>query len=156
MTGIDTRHMEITSMSTDHTASRPRLTRQRQLILDRLDQVDTFLSAQQLHAALRTDGEAIGLATVYRGLQWLEDAGIVDAIRTADGEAAYRRCSIVHHHHLICRRCGRAVEVRGETLEEWSRNVSAEHGFTQPEHFVEIYGLCPECSAVAEELPATS
>ena len=75
-------------MNTDHTAQ-PRLTRQRQLILDRLEQVDEFLTAQQLHAALRGEGEAIGLATVYRGLQWLEEAGIIDTIRTADGEAVF-------------------------------------------------------------------
>ena len=139
-------HTEITSMNTDHTAQ-PRLTRQRQLILDRLEQVDEFLTAQQLHAALRGEGEAIGLATVYRGLQWLEEAGIIDTIRTADGEAASRRCSVAHHHHLICHRCGKAVEVSGEALEEWSRQVAAEHGFTGPEHFVEIYGLCPACSS---------
>jgi len=147
----DTRHTEIILMSTDQTSSRPRLTRQRQLILDRLDQVDTFLSAQQLHAALRAEGETIGLATVYRGLQWLEEAGVVDSVRTTDGEATYRRCSMAHHHHLICRRCGRAVEVHGEVLEEWSRAIAAEHGFTQPEHFVEIFGLCPECTTRAAQ-----
>lgn len=59
-------------------------------------------------AALRGEGEAIGLATVYRGLQWLEEAGIIHTIRTAYGEAAYRRCSVAHHHHLICHRCGKA------------------------------------------------
>lgn len=130
----------------------PKLTKQRQLILDHLDRVDEFLTAQQLHVTLRNEGETIGLATVYRGLQWLEEAGIVDAIRTEDGEVAYRQCSVAHHHHLICRRCGKAIEVSGEALEEWSRAVATQYGYTEPEHFVEVYGLCPECSGK----PATS
>lgn len=132
-------------MSTETTAPRPRLTRQRQLVLDRLDNADEFLTAQQVHAALRTEGESIGLATVYRGLQWLAEAGLVDTIRTTEGEAAYRRCTPVHHHHLICRRCGRAIEVSGGQLESWSRQVAAEHGFRDVEHFVEVYGICSAC-----------
>lgn len=143
-----------TSMSTE---SRPRLTRQRQLVANHLDEAREFLTAQQVHAALRTEGEAIGLATVYRGLQWLAEAGLVDSIRTADGEAAYRRCSPAHHHHLICRYCGRTVEVSGDVLERWSQQVASEHGFHEPEHFVEVYGICASCWADSQgQHPATS
>lgn len=132
-------------MNTESVPPRPRLTRQRQLVFDHLVDSDEFRTAQQVHAELRTDGETIGLATVYRGLQWLVEAGLVDTIRNPDGEATYRRCSPAHHHHLICRRCGRAVEVAGDTLEEWSQQVAAEHGFREPEHFVEVYGICSAC-----------
>lgn len=132
-------------MSTETRQPRPKLTRQRQLVWDHLDNAVEFRTAQQVHAELAADGESIGLATVYRGLQWLVEAGLVDMIRTADGEAAYRRCSPVHHHHLICRRCGRAVEISGEVLEHWSQQVAAEHGFHTPEHFVEVYGICGDC-----------
>lgn len=132
-------------MNTDP-APRPRLTRQRQLVADHLDDSDEFLTAQQVHAALRADGESIGLATVYRNLTWLVEANLVDSIRNPEGEMAYRRCSPAHHHHLICRRCGRAVEISGDVLEQWSQQVAAEHGFSEPEHFVEVYGICSECS----------
>lgn len=132
-------------MNTDALPPRPRLTRQRQLVLDHLDNAAEFRTAQQVHAELAADGESIGLATVYRGLQWLTDAGLVDTIRTAEGETAYRRCSPVHHHHLICRRCRRAVEVGGDILEHWSQQVAADHGFHEPEHFVEVYGVCADC-----------
>lgn len=130
-------------MNTD--SPRPRLTKQRQLVMDHLEGADEFYTAQQVHAALRGDGEAIGLATVYRGLQWLADAGLLDTLRTPDGEVAYRRCSPAHHHHLICRRCGRTEEVSGDALEQWSQEVAAAHGFRDPEHFVEVYGLCSDC-----------
>ena len=75
---------------------------------------DDFTSAQDLHARLRTEGHKVGLATVYRALQTLADQGQVDVLRTDDGEAVYRRCSTgAHHHHLVCRSCGRTVEVEG-------------------------------------------
>ena len=144
MTVTGMHRMETTSMSTE-SGHRPRLTKQRQLIYDHLDNADEFWSAQQVHADLRNAGETIGLATVYRGLQWLGEAGLVDTIRSNEGEVVYRRCSPVHHHHLICKRCGRAVEVAGDALENWSQQVAAEHGYRDPEHFVEVYGICSNC-----------
>ena len=83
---------------------------------------------------------AVGLATVYRALQALADAGEVDVLRTDEGEAVYRRCSAGHHHHLVCRECGRTVEVEGPAVERWADTVAAEHGFSDVAHTVEIFG----------------
>ena len=71
---------------------------------------------------------AVGLATVYRTLQRLADAGEVDMLRTEDGEAIYRRCSDTHHHHLVCRVCGATVEVEGPAVERWTRAIAASTG----------------------------
>jgi Fur family ferric uptake transcriptional regulator len=111
-----------------------------------LDEVDDFRSAQQLHALLRDRGEGVGLTTVYRTLQQLADAGEVDVLRTDDGEAIYRRCSTGHHHHLVCRHCGRTVEVEGPAVEKWAQRVAAEHGFADVEHTVEVFGTCATCT----------
>src|SRR5215471_17504015 len=98
---------------------RTRTTRQRQAVQTALGEADSFSTAQELHEALRLRGTKVGLATVYRSLQLMADAGEVDVIRNDNGEAFYRRCSAQHHHHLICRSCGKAVEVRGPAVEEW-------------------------------------
>ena len=91
-----------------------RATRQRAAIMALLDSVDEFRSAQELHDELRRRGENIGLTTVYRTLQSLSSVDLVDMVRTDTGESVYRRCSAPdHHHHLVCRRCGSAVEVSG-------------------------------------------
>lgn len=124
-----------------------RLTRQQSLVADALADGREFTSAQDLHARLRADGSAVGLATVYRTLQTLAADGLVDVLRTDDGEAVYRQCSRGHHHHLVCRVCGRTVEVEGPAVERWAAAVSAEHGFTDPEHTVEIVGTCADCAA---------
>lgn len=108
-----------------------------------LDGLEGFVSAQDLHARLRAAGDGIGLATVYRALQALADAGEVDVLRTDDGQSAYRRCSTGHHHHLVCRDCGRTVEVEGPGVERWAQQVASEHGFTDVSHVVEVFGTCP-------------
>ncbi|MGZ4591852.1 MAG: Fur family transcriptional regulator [Actinomycetes bacterium] len=123
-----------------------RPTRQRSAVSAVLEEVSDFRSAQELHDLLRHRGEPVGLTTVYRTLQALADAGEVDVLRTDDGEAVYRRCSRGHHHHLVCRACGRTVEVEDRTVERWADKIAAEHGFTDVAHTVEVFGTCADCS----------
>jgi Fur family transcriptional regulator, ferric uptake regulator len=122
-----------------------RSTRQRAAVNEILGELAEFRTAQQLHDELRRQGNRVGLTTVYRTLQAMADTGEVDIIRTGDGEAAYRRCSTGHHHHLVCRSCGRAVEVSGPAVEHWANAVAAEHGFRGVSHDLEIFGTCSNC-----------
>ena len=132
--------------STEPSLPGGRPTRQRRAVAACLGSFDDFRSAQDIHDLLRRNGENVGLSTVYRTLQALADSGEVDVLRTEDGEAIYRRCSTSHHHHLVCRVCGRTVEVEGPTVEAWANKVSAEHGFTDVHHTLEIFGTCGACS----------
>lgn len=106
---------------------------------------DAFRSAQEIHHQLRARGTAVGLATVYRSLQALAEDDAVDTLRNEDGEVLYRKCSARHHHHLVCRSCGRVEEIEGPAVERWADKAAAEHGFTDVAHTVEIFGLCPAC-----------
>ncbi|MDO5684252.1 MAG: transcriptional repressor [Propionibacteriaceae bacterium] len=122
-----------------------RRTRQRAAISDLLGQVDDFRTAQQIYDLLREKGEAVGLTTVYRTLQAMADAREIDVIRQ-DGEAAFRRChSADHHHHLVCRRCGHAVEIFAPAMELWAEKIAEDHGFREADHELEIFGLCGDC-----------
>jgi len=123
-----------------------RATRQRAAIMALLDTVDEFRSAQELHDELRRRGENIGLTTVYRTLQSLSAAELVDMVRTDTGESVYRRCSADdHHHHLVCRSCGSAVEVSGREVEAWAAEVAGAHGFSDVSHTIELFGTCADC-----------
>ena len=125
-----------------------RTTRQRTTISEFLSHAGDFRTAQQIHEQLRAGGDPVGLATVYRTLQTMAEAGDVDMVRTADGESAYRRCATSgHHHHLVCRNCGRTEEIMAKAVEAWAATIAAEHGFTDVTHDVELYGLCAECSS---------
>ena len=121
-------------------------TRQRIAVREELARDAAFRSAQDVHARLRAAGTRIGLTTVYRALQSMADTGEVDVLRQPDGESVYRRCSTPrHHHHLVCRECGRTVEVDGPAVERWADRVAAEHGFSAVEHTVEVFGTCAAC-----------
>jgi Fur family ferric uptake transcriptional regulator len=122
-----------------------RSTRQRTALIGLLSELDGFHSAQQLHELLARRGERVGLTTVYRTLQALADAEEIDVL-TAGGENVYRQCSRGHHHHLVCRHCGRTVEVEGPTVERWADRVAAEHGYAEISHTLEIFGTCPTCA----------
>jgi len=125
---------------------RQRQTRQRVEILDLLGGLDEFRSAQQLHDLLRAQGSTVGLATVYRAVQALSDAGEVDMLLASDGEALYRLCERkAHHHHLVCRSCGTAVEIDGPSVERWADAMAAEHGFSDISHTLELFGTCRSC-----------
>jgi Fur family ferric uptake transcriptional regulator len=114
-------------------------------VADVLATFTDFRSAQEIHVMLGQRGERVGLATVYRTLQRLADAGEIDVLRTEDGEAIYRRCSGSHHHHLVCRSCGATVEVEGPAVERWTGSIAAEHGYDDVSHTLEIFGTCPRC-----------
>lgn len=92
----------------------------------------------------------MGLTTVYNNLRALADRGAVDTLLTEDGETLYRRCeNVAHHHHLVCRVCGRTVEISGPAMERWAAAVAAAEGFVDVRHTVEIVGTCGDCTSSA-------
>ena len=139
--------MNLPRSTAGSTSPRPRATWQRAAVHDILERTDSFRSAQQIHSALKSEGTRVGLATVYRNLTAMAEAGEIDQVRNAEGEALYRSCERPgHHHHIVCRRCGYTVEIAGGELEAWIAGVSAAHGFTGVEHTAELFGLCASCS----------
>ncbi len=134
--------------------SRVRSTRQSQAIELVLGRQDGFRTVQQLYGALQDDGVAIGLTTVYRYLNVLAEAGRADVVHGDDGEARFRLCGNGgdetatahddHHHHVVCRACGRSVEVSAPEIERWAQAVATAAGFTDVTHTVEVFGLCAE------------
>ena len=129
----------------DMTAPAQRRTRQRAAVDEILAGRHEFRTAQEIHDDLRHRGDRVGLTTVYRTLQAMTEAGELDAIRSAEGETAYRRCSTGHHHHLVCRSCGRTVEVSGPAVETWASAIAQQHGFRDVSHDLEIFGTCDRC-----------
>ncbi len=123
-----------------------RNTKQRDAVRDVLASTPGFVSAQQLHTAMRED-TGIGLATVYRNLALLADDGEADALQSPSGETLYRACATdTHHHHLICTTCGKAVEISAEPVEQWARETAASYGFSDAQHVIDIFGVCDSCA----------
>jgi Fur family ferric uptake transcriptional regulator len=128
-----------------------RHTWQREAVRGALGSSEGFVSAQALFSQLREAGSSVGLATVYRALADLAAEGEADSLQQ-DGESLYRACTPhTHHHHLICRECGATIEIGAEPVELWAREVAARHGFTQPQHVVDVFGYCADCSRLFAE-----
>ena len=123
-----------------------RMTRQRAAVLAAFRGSATFRSAQQVHQDLLAAGKQVSLATVYRNLRTLEEAGRLDSVRGADGEARYRLCATSsHHHHLVCEVCGRAEDLDLSAIEPAFLKVAATHGFELTSHDLELFGRCSDC-----------
>jgi Fur family ferric uptake transcriptional regulator len=135
-------------------AGRLRNTRQGTAVEEVLRDADGFRSAQELFDEVRRRGHKIGLTTVYRHLNLLAEQGSADIVHRADGETQFRLCGPAaeadadddHHHHVVCRVCGRSVEVSGPEVEAWAERVATAAGYTEISHTLEVFGLCPQHS----------
>jgi Fur family ferric uptake transcriptional regulator len=123
-----------------------RSTRQKRALRQTLSDSDRFRNAAEIYSDLGAAGTSIGLATIYKQLSRLAASGEVDVLRTDDGQLLYRSCSTdSHHHHVVCRRCGRSVEIGGADVEQWANAVAKASGYTEVTHTIEIMGLCRSC-----------
>lgn len=114
----------------------------------------TLIADQRGHftaADLVTESRArrlgVGRATVFRTIEALEGIGIVERIDLPNGEHAYVACEPVHHHHVVCSRCGRTDEIEDAGLRTVVRDVARRTGFRIDDHRLELFGLCPACLA---------
>lgn len=123
-----------------------RPTRQRRTVVEALREREDAVTAQDLHATLRAAGETVGLATVYRTLTALAEAGFLDTFER-DGEQAFRLCGSGHHHHLVCETCNRVEEIDAAEVEAWVAAVASRRGYTVTAHRADIFGRCGRCTA---------
>jgi Fur family ferric uptake transcriptional regulator len=119
-------------------------------VLEELARERDDVSAQQLWSRLREHDSGAGLATVYRTLALFSEKGVVDvlshdSLTSRGGEQCYRLCGDEHHHHLLCERCHRVVEVQECGLDDWVASAAKRHGFVATEHRVELVGVCADC-----------
>ena len=126
--------------------SERRNTWQKTAVLEQLSNTAEFVSAQELHQKISQSGKKLGLTTVYRALTEMVEQGLADSLSISDGEMRYRICTPEHHHHLICRVCGKTVEFDMPGFEELALEVAKANGFTELSHEIELFGACAGCS----------
>ena len=126
--------------------SERRNTWQKTAVLEQLSNTDEFVSAQELHQKISQSGKKLGLTTVYRALTEMIEQGMADSLSISDGEMRYRICTPEHHHHLICKVCGKTVEFDMPGFEELALQVAKANGFTELSHEIELFGVCKDCS----------
>ncbi|MBR4382435.1 MAG: transcriptional repressor [Selenomonadaceae bacterium] len=126
-----------------------KMTPQRKQILQIFVEHPEHLSAEDAYGILREQDSEIGLATVYRALDLLSELGILVKIDFGDGCARYELNTadpnVHHHHHLICVKCKKVIEVEEDLLDDLEATISKKSGFQILNHEVKFFGYCKEC-----------
>ena len=121
----------------------------RTAVVEALAGHDCAVTALDLEDEMRRGKPAVGRASVYRALEQLEQLGLVQRIEVCRGTAGYERVDPTghHHHHAICRECGRMVPFEDSRLERALEHVAGEMpGFAVAEHDVVLRGVCERCA----------
>ena len=132
-----------------------RFTEPRRLILDILSATTEHLSAEDIFMAVHKIYSGIGLTTIYRNLELLEDMGLVHKFQFGDGRSRYEMSISPkkpgHHHHLICINCKRIIDYDDfideelELLKKVEAALTEKYRFKILNHRMEFYGLCKNC-----------
>ena len=100
------------------------------------------LSAEDVYRTLISEGEDIGLATVYRVLTQFEQAGLLERHHFESGKAVFELASDAHHDHLVCLQCGRVEEFYDSDIERRQHEVARQRGFELTGHSLALYADC--------------
>jgi len=132
-----------------------RLTVPRQVILDVLCKTSKHLSAEDVYMAVHKIYPNVGLTTVYRTLELLVQMGLVFKFDFGDGRARYELSEgpkgARHHHHLVCKSCGRVIDYTDfideevELFNQVEKELSKKFKFKITDHLIQFYGICDKC-----------
>jgi Fur family transcriptional regulator, ferric uptake regulator len=131
-----------------------RLTRQRRVIADVLQEAGEHLDAPEVLRRAQKQMPGLHLATVYRALESLKKLGIIDELDLmhVNGHGHYYEARTNKDHmHFTCQRCRAVFEIQDELFEKLKGQISARHGFTLRVARLELGGLCGDCSAKARK-----
>ena len=122
-----------------------RWTPQRKLILKVFLQQNGHVPTDDLHQKIHDEDATIGIATLYRTMKLLMDAGLAE-MHTFNGKTTYERLyQVKHHDHLICKACGKTVEFEHPLIEKYQEEICERYGFALKSHRMELFGICNEC-----------
>lgn len=134
-----------------------KVTQQRMIVVEAFaEHKDKHLSAEDVYEIVRVDHPEIGLATVYRTVQLLSEIQLLDRIILDDGCVRYEirympNGDIHHHHHLICRTCGKVLSFRKDLLDTLEKQIEEDTGFRVLDHELKFYGQCKECTRLSTD-----
>jgi Fur family ferric uptake transcriptional regulator len=116
-------------------------------MLENRSSASRHLTAEEVYRTLVSEGEEIGLATVYRVLTQFEAAGLVKRLHFEGGNSVFELNRGDHHDHLVCVKCGCVQEFRDETIERRQKEIARQKRFSLTDHSLCLYGICENCAS---------
>jgi Fur family ferric uptake transcriptional regulator len=121
-----------------------RVTPQRQLVLEAVKELE-HATPEEICVKVRETARGVNISTVYRTLELLEELGMVTHTHLGHGAPTYHLAADADHVHLVCRRCGKVIEVRSQLAEGLVKGLDEELGFVADVHHLTVFGRCCDC-----------
>ncbi|AQW81973.1 Fur family transcriptional regulator [Campylobacter pinnipediorum] len=123
-------------------------TKQREVLIKTLYNSDEHFTPEKLYIAIKEEYPElnVGIATVYRTLNLLEESDMVTSISFGSQGKKFELATKPHHDHLICKKCGLIVEFEDSIIEKRQTAIAKENGFRLTGHMMQLYGVCEQCS----------
>ncbi len=122
-----------------------RLTPQRMMVVEALHGADKHVSAEEIYAQVRARYPYVNISTVYRTLELLKELGLVTEIALRDGCVRFHPVEKGHHHHLVCQKCSRIIDLPESALNSLEEILLDDYQFKADLKHMAVFGLCPEC-----------
>jgi Fe2+ or Zn2+ uptake regulation protein len=129
-----------------------RLTRQRRLVMEVLEEADEHLDAETIHDRAKARDPNISLATVYRTLALLKEMGLVEEHRLGEDHAHYEAVQDVPHYHFTCLECGRVIEFAAPEVGQVVQALSQQEGLQVADVHLFLTGYCRQCQPREEHI----
>jgi Fur family ferric uptake transcriptional regulator len=131
------------------------MTEQRRVILDELHRMGSHPTADELYESVRKRLPSISLGTVYRNLEVLSEAGMIQKLETSGSQKRFDGI-IGNHYHVRCVKCGRVDDIHSGPIAGIDSVIKSVHGYEIVSHRLEFLGVCPRCRKLDKELDLTN
>jgi len=122
-----------------------RMTPQRLMILEAIEGASGHISAEEIYQDIRRRYPGLNISTVYRTLDLLKETGLVTETDMGDGRGRFHSIGQEHHHHLVCSKCGKVIDLDEEMLLPLSLALSEKYDFSADLKHLAIFGRCQNC-----------
>jgi len=124
-----------------------RLTPQRMMVVEALHGADKHVSAEEIYAQVKARYPYANISTVYRTLDLLKELGLVTEIALGDGCVRFHPAEKGHHHHLVCQKCGKMIDLPESALAQLEAALYSMYQFKADLKHMAVFGLCSQCQA---------
>lgn len=117
------------------------------MVLSAIEDAEDHISAEEIYAKVQARYPQMNISTVYRTLELVSELGLVTETDLGDGRVRYHCIGKGHHHHLVCQKCGKVIDVEESILDPLWEDIEKRYDFKVNMKHLAFFGLCPECQA---------
>jgi Fur family ferric uptake transcriptional regulator len=125
-----------------------RLTDARRAVVETVEKSARALTPIDVYNAARRKYRALGLVTVYRTLEKLEELHLIQRVHQPHGCQAFISAGQGHQHLLLCQNCGQVEFFDGDDLDTLTKSIAKKSGYQIKEHWLQLFGVCANCRTI--------